>query len=115
VKRIVYLILLMLVIFWLAIFVAVNLHEVEIKWFFGKTWGAVPLIVVILGSILLGALLAALVGGISQAKLLSQNRKQRKIIKRLEQELATLRKLSVEEVEKEIREAEEIEKTEESE
>ena len=114
-KRIVYLILLMLVIFWLAVFVAANLDEVPVNWFIGKPWGEAPLIVIILGSILLGALLAALVGGLSQAKLLSQNRKQRKIIKRLEQELAALRKLSVEEVEKEIREAEEIEKIEESE
>ncbi|HEA47255.1 MAG TPA: DUF1049 domain-containing protein [bacterium] len=108
-KRIIYLIILMLVVFWLAIFVAVNLHEVEIKWFFGKTWGMAPLIVIILGSILLGALLAALTGGISQAKLLSQNRKQKKTIMRLEEELTALRKLPVEELEKEIREAEEPE------
>ena len=105
-KRIVYLILLMLLIFWLAIFVAVNLHEVEVKWFFGKPWGTAPLIVIILGSILLGALLAALVGGISQAKLLSQNRRQRKMVKRLEQELAILRKIPVEEVAREIEETE---------
>ncbi len=108
-KRIIYLIILMLVVFWLAIFIAVNLHEVPLKWFFGKTWGMVPLIVIILGSILLGVLLAALAGGISQAKLLSQNRRQRKTIKRLEQELAALRKLSVGEVEREISEAEEPE------
>ena len=111
-KKIVYLIFLMLIIFWLATFVAANLDEVPINWFINKPWGEAPLIAIILGSILLGALLAALVGGISQAKLLSQNRKQRKRIRRLEQELATLRKLPVEEVEREIREAEEIEKTE---
>ena len=114
-KRIVYLILLMLIVFWLATFVAANLDEVPINWFINKPWGEAPLIAIILGSILLGALLAALVGGISQAKLLSQNRKQRKRIRRLEQELAALKKLSVEEVEREISEAEEIEKTKEPE
>lgn len=114
-KRVVYLILLMLVIFWLAVFVAANLDEVPVNWFIGKPWGEAPLIVIILGSILLGALLAALVGGISQAKLLSQNRKQRKTIERLEHEIAILKSIPVKEVEKEIREAEEIEKTEESE
>lgn len=112
-KRIVYLVILMLVIFWLAIFVAVNLQTVPIYyWFFNKTWGEVPLIAVILCSILLGALIAALVGGISEVKLLSQNRRQRKMIKNLEHEIATLKSIPVKEVEKEVRETEEPEKEE---
>lgn len=101
-KRIIYLVILMLVIFWLAIFVAANLNEVPVNWFIGKPWGQAPLIVIILGSILLGALLAGLVGGLSQAKLLSQNRQQRKTIKKLE----------AEGVEKKIGEPEKLEKSE---
>ena len=107
-KRIIYVIVLMLVVFWLAIFVAANLDEVPVNWFIGKPWGEAPLIVIILGSIFLGALLAALAGGISQAKLLSQNRRQRKTIKRLEHEIAILKNIPVKEVEKEIEEIEEL-------
>lgn len=94
------LIVLLVVVVWLAIFIAVNLHEVEINWFFGKTWGLVPLIVIILGSLFIGVILVAIVGGLSQVKLLSQNRSQRGTIKRLEQELAELRSLSFKEIEK---------------
>ena len=111
-KKIVSLVILLLIIFWVAIFVAVNLQTVPINWFFGKTWGEVPLIAVILCSILLGALIAAMVGGISEVKLLSQNRRQRKTIKRLGKEIATLKSVPMKEVEKEIREAEEPEKEE---
>jgi uncharacterized integral membrane protein len=95
-KRIIYLIVLMLVVFWLASFISVNLQEVEIKWFIGRTLGRIPLIIVILGSVLLGALLTALVGGFSQTRLLSQNRQQRRTIKNLEQELSALDKASQE-------------------
>lgn len=104
-KRVIALIILLVIIIWLAIFIAVNLHKVEVYWFFGKTWGSVPLIGVILGSLLLGTVLVALAGGASQARLRSQNRSQRRTIKRLERELSELRSLSL----KEMEQAEDIE------
>ena len=68
-----------------------------------------PFIFVLLGALILGAILASFIDLGRMTKLQIENRKQKKMVKRLEQELAALRKLPVKEVEKEIKETEEIE------
>ncbi|MQY69293.1 MAG: DUF1049 domain-containing protein [Firmicutes bacterium] len=68
-----------------------------------------PFIFVLLGTLILGAILASFIDLGRMTKLQIENRRQKKMVKRLEQELAALRKLPVKEVEKEIKETEEIE------
>ena len=107
-------IILLIVLFLIVVFIWDNKEPMSIK-FFGKASPELPLVFVLLGALILGAILASIIDLSRMTRLQLENRRQRKIVKRLEQELATLRKLPVKEVEKEIREAEEIEKMEETE
>jgi len=107
-------IILLIVLFLIVAFIWSNQEPVSIK-FFGKASPKTPFIFVLLATLILGAILASIIDLGRMTRLQLENRRQRKIVKRLEQELAALRKLPVKEVEKEIREAEEIEKTEETE
>lgn len=107
-------IILLIVLFSIVAFVWSNQEPVSIK-FFGKASPKTPFIFVLLATLILGAILASIIDLGRMTRLQIENRRQKKIVKRLEQELATIRKLSVEEVGREIREAEEIEKTEEPE
>jgi uncharacterized integral membrane protein len=107
-------IILLIVLFLIVAFIWYNQQPVSIK-FFGKTSPEMPFIFVLLATLILGAILASIIDLGRMTRLQAENRRQKKIVKRLEQELAALRKLPVEEVEREIREAEEIEKTEEPE
>ncbi len=104
-------IILLIVLFLIVAFIWSNQQPVSIK-FFGKASPEMPFIFVLLGTLILGAILASIIDLGRMTKLQLENRRQKRIIKRLEQELAALRKLPVEEVEKEIREAEETEKPE---
>jgi uncharacterized membrane protein YciS (DUF1049 family) len=77
--------------------------------FFGKASPEMPFIFVLLGTLILGAILASIIDLGRMTRLQLENRRQKKMVKRLEQELALLRKLPVEEVKKEIKETEEPE------
>ena len=104
-------IILLIVLFLIVAFIWSNQEPVSIK-FFGKGSPEVPFIFVLLGTLILGAILASIIDLGRMTRLQLEGRRQKRIIKKLEQELAALRKLPVEEVEKEIREIEETEKPE---
>lgn len=101
-------IILLIVLFLIVAFIWSNQEPVSIK-FFGKASPEMPFIFVLLGTLILGAILASFIDLGRMTKLQIENRRQKKMVKRLEQELAALRKLPVKEVEKEIKETEEIE------
>ncbi len=104
-------IILLIVVFLIVAFIWSNQEPVSIK-FFGKASPEMPFIFVLLGTLILGAILASIIDLGRMTRLQLESKRQKRIIKRLEQELAALRKLPVEEVEKEIREIEETEKPE---
>ena len=101
-------IILLIVLFLIVAFIWSNQQPVSIE-FFGKASPEMPFIFVLLGALILGAILASFIDLGRMTRLQIENGRQKKIIRRLEQELATLRKLPVEEVEKEIKETEDIE------
>ncbi len=101
-------IILLIVLFLIVAFIWSNQEPVSIK-FFGNASPEMPFIFVLLGTLILGAILASFIDLGRMTKLQIENRRQKKMVKRLEQELAALRKLPVKEVEKEIKETEEIE------
>lgn len=104
-------IILLIVLLLIVVFIWDNKEPASIK-FFGKASPELPLVFVLLGALILGAILASIIDLSRMTRLQLENKRQRKIIKRLEQEMAALRRLPVEEVEKEIRQAEESEEEE---
>lgn len=98
-------VILLIVLFLIVAFIWSNKELVSIK-FFGKTSPEMPFIFVLLGALILGAILASIIDLGRLTRLQIENKRQRKMVKRLEQELAALRKLPVEEVEKEMEETE---------
>lgn len=101
-------IILLIVLFLIVAFIWSNQQPVSVK-FFGKASPEMPFIFVLLGTLILGAILASIIDLGRMTRLQLENRRQKKMVKRLEQELALLRKLPVEEVKKEIKETEEPE------
>ncbi len=98
-------VILLIVLLLIVAFIWSNKEPVSIK-FFGKTSPEMPFIFVLLGALILGAILASIIDLGRMTRLQLENKRQRKMVKRLEQELAALRKLPVEEVEKEMEETE---------
>lgn len=98
-------VILLIVLFLIVAFIWSNKEPVSIK-FFGRTSPEMPFIFVLLGALILGAILASIIDLGRLTRLQFENKRQRKMVKRLEQELAALRKLSVEEVEREMEETE---------
>ena len=87
-------ILLFLVVFLIGVsFALKNPTQVEIHYYFGLAWGPFPLSLVLIAVFLVGVLLGGLVGSLPLFMKRRENRRVRRRMEEMEQELSRLRKL----------------------
>ncbi|MEF8792713.1 LapA family protein [Thiohalorhabdus sp.] len=70
-----------------------NPQEVAIKYYFGLEWGPFPVSLIIIGVFLVGAIVGGVVASLPLLARYRENRRLRRRMEEMEQELSRLRKL----------------------